>query len=400
MRVEDELLGRALVEGRVSLRGVLERDGRGLHVLRDAHLVVEDRLHEPAVVLHDGALPGHERVGLREAQAEPHGQGALLRRLVDRAGVTRDVEAGDAQPATRSGDLHERVEDGGRGLGGRVRTVTAGLEAHGVDAAVDLGHAQDLLDLLGRVALRHVDGLAAEAAGLRQPVLIQVAHDYDRSAQELGGGRCGKAHRSGTGDVHRRPHGHASAHRTVEAGGEDVGEHREVEDLLHRLIPVRELQDVPVRVGHQHVLRLAAHPAAHVDVAVRGAGAVRVHVQADAGLSLLAVAAAAAGDVERNGDDIAHLHELDVAAHLDHLAGDLVSQHQSFRCGRAAPDHVLVGTADVRGDRLEDDAVVHLPAHVGRVHAWPVLEFELRVRGVDDLDPAGSCVADCTVAHR
>ena len=55
--------------------------------------------------------------------------------------------------------------------------VAAGLEADGVDAAVDLGHAEDLLDLVLRVALGDVDRLAAEDARLLEPLRVQVADD-------------------------------------------------------------------------------------------------------------------------------------------------------------------------------------------------------------------------------
>ena len=48
--------------------------------------------------------------------------------------------------------------------------VAAGLEADRVDTAVDLGYAEDLVDLLRRVALREVDGLASEAGRLLQPM--------------------------------------------------------------------------------------------------------------------------------------------------------------------------------------------------------------------------------------
>jgi hypothetical protein len=40
------------------------------------------------------------------------------------------------------------------------------------------------------------------------------------------------------------------------------------------------------------------------------------------------------------------------------LAGDLVSQNHTGRGRRAAPNHVLVGAADVRCDHLEYDAVI------------------------------------------
>src|SRR5699024_669528 len=123
-------------------------------------------------------------------------------------------------------------------------------------------------------------------------------------------------------DVYRGTAGHPGTHRPVESRREDVGQHREVEDLLHGLVAVGEPQHVPVGVGDQDILGLPTDPPAHVDIAVGGARAVRVHVQADARLPLLAIAAASARDVEGHGDDVPDLHELDVAADLDDLAGD------------------------------------------------------------------------------
>src|SRR5206468_10688385 len=105
----------------------------------------------------------------------------------------------------------------------------------------------------------------------------------------------------------------------VEPGREDVRQHGQVEDLLHRLVLVGELEQVPVGVRHEHVLGLAADPAAHVDVAVRRARAVRVDVQADAGVARLAHAAPAAGDVEGNGYEVAVLDELHAGTGLDDL---------------------------------------------------------------------------------
>ena len=73
-------------------------------------------------------------------------------------------------------------------------------------------------------------------------------------------------------------------------------------------------------------------------------------------------------------------------AALDHLAGDLVPEHQVGGGRRATADHVLVRAADVRGNRLEDDPVVDLPADVRGVDAGSVLELEGGVVDVDDLD--------------
>src|SRR5690606_22946742 len=184
----------------------------------------------------------------------------------------------------------------------------------------------------------------------------------------------------------------------VVPGGQDVRQHRQVEDLLHRLVAVGEDEAVPVRVRDQDVLRLPADPAAHVDVAVGAARPVGVDVETDLRAPRLAVPAATAGDVERDGDEVALLDELDVRPGLDDLTGDLVAQHEVGRRGGAAPDHVLVRAADVGGDGLEDDAVRHLPSDVRRVDARAVLQLEGGVVGLDDLDLARALVRNCSVA--
>ena len=214
-----------------------------------------------------------------------------------------------------------------------------------------------------------------------------------RKADAAAASPTGPAPATYTVEPVRDPGGHAA----VVAGREDVGQHGQVEDLLHRLVLVREAQQVPVRVRHHHVLRLAADPAAHVDVAVRGTGPVRVDVEADPGLALLAVAAPPAGDVERHRAEVADLDELDVRSDLDHLAGDLVPEHQPGRRGGAAADHVLVAAADVGRDVLQDRGVRQLAADVRRVDPGTVLQLQRRVVGVLDLHLSRSHVGDCLV---
>ncbi len=138
---------------------------------------------------------------------------------------------------------------------------------------------------------------------------------------------------------------------------------------------VGELDQVEIGVRNQNVFRLAADPSAHVHIAVSGARTRRIHGQADSGLAFAAIAAAPARDVERHGNEVADVQELDVAALLDHLARDLVSQHQSRRRGGSAAHHVLIAATDIGGDDLQDDAVIDLLA--GRV---------LQFREVDGLD--------------
>jgi hypothetical protein len=74
---------------------------------------------------------------------------------------------------------------------------------------------------------------------------------------------------------------------------------------------------------------------------------------------------------------------------LHDLAGDLVAERLPGRGGGAPAHHVLVGTADVGRDRAQDDPVVGLAAHPGRLRD---LGGDLQ-RGyvvVLDLDDAGS----------
>src|SRR5215218_6974415 len=388
--VDDVLAGRALVEVLVALGGLVERDHGRIHVLGDLHLVVQDGHHQLAVVLHHRALTGLERVRLGPAEPDPDRQRPDLGRLVDRARVAGDVQPGDAEPPGRPGDVHDGVEHGRRGLAlGALLAVAAGLEADAVDGRVDLaGAAQDLLqgtaDIVG---LRQVDGLAAEAGRLGQPVGVQVADDDHGRAQQMRRGGTGQPDRAGPGDIDRRAGGHPGRHRAVVAGREDFRQHGQVLDLGHGLVAVGELEQVPVGVGDGHVLGLAAQPAAHVDIAVGGPGPCRVDVLTHAGVALLAVTAAPTGDVERHADQVTLLDELDVPADLGHLAGDLVAQGLALGGGGPPPDHVLVGAADVGGDDLEDDAVLQLTVvllgelQLGEVE---VLDLDLTGSGVDD----------------
>jgi len=61
---------------------------------------------------------------------------------------------------------------------------------------------------------------------------------------------------------------------------------------------------------------------------------------------------------ERDRHEIADLEIFDVMAFLDHLAGDLVSEHHAGGRRRAASDHMLVGAADIGRYDLENDGVV------------------------------------------
>src|SRR5579859_1846235 len=144
----------------------------------------------------------------------------------------------------------------------------------------------------------------------------------------------------------------------MEAGGHDVGEQRQVLDFRHGAGFVGQAEQVEIGVRHHDVLGLSAHPAAHVNVSISSPGPGRVDVQTDARLALFAIAAAPTGDVERNRNQVTDFDELHVAAGLDHFAGNLVPQNQTFRGGSATAHHVLVAAANVCANDLENDAVL------------------------------------------
>ncbi len=177
----------------------------------------------------------------------------------------------------------------------------------------------------------------------------------------------------------------------MKARRQDVGEHGQVADLGHRPRLVGELQQVEVGVGRHDVFRLPPDPAAHVDIAIGAAGPTFVDGQADAGVAMLAGAASAAGHVERNRNQVADGQHLDVGPLLDHLSSNLMAKHHAGRRRRPAAHHMLVGTADIGRDDLENNAVINFPA---------VWILKPGVRNILHLNLAGSEIHYTTiVAH-
>ena len=78
-------------------------------------------------------------------------------------------------------------------------------------------------------------------------------------------------------------------------------------------------------IRNHHIFGLPAYPSTHIDIAVSGSRARGVHIQTDSCCTLLTVATAAAGDVERDGNDIAHLDVFHIAAGFDDFAGNFVA---------------------------------------------------------------------------
>ena len=60
MRIKDKLFNSALVEFLVALGSLFQGNDAGVDRPGDLHLVVQDRIHQLAVVVHDRALTGKE----------------------------------------------------------------------------------------------------------------------------------------------------------------------------------------------------------------------------------------------------------------------------------------------------------------------------------------------------
>src|SRR5260370_26026520 len=115
----------------------------------------------------------------------------------------------------------------------------------------------------------------------------------------------------------------------MKASRQNVGEHRQVENLGEGLIFVWEFQQVKVGIGHHHKLGLPSDPTTHIHVTVSSPGPIAVHVQADSRFSFASGAAASTRDVEGNRNNVNDLEIFDVLTGLDHFNGDLLTDDPS-----------------------------------------------------------------------
>ena len=173
-----------------------------------------------------------------------------------------------------------------------------------------------------------------------------VADDDAGRPQQARSRGAATAHGAGPRDVDSGPGLGASLHEAVEGSREDVREKRQIADLLHGLVTVRELQQLEVRIGNKKILGLSAVPAAQVEAVGSGIG-VRVAGLADLGTTVAAVTAAAASHVEGNRDQVAFLQKLDVRADFHDFPGHLMPHDHAFRGGEGPAVDVEVTAADV-----------------------------------------------------
>jgi hypothetical protein len=91
-------------------------------------------------------------------------------------------------------------------------------------------------------------------------------------------------------------------------------------------------------------------------------GATGIDRQAHAGIRLPTGATSPANDVKGHRDEIAQCDHLDIRALFYHFARDLVPEHHSSRGSCAAANHVLIGSADIGRNHLQDHAMLDLAA--------------------------------------
>src|SRR5260370_41382417 len=124
---------------------------------------MENRMHQLAVVLKNRCLTRVERVAFSPAESKANGQRPGLCRLVDAAGIIRNIKTWDPNCSSSSGESHQRVQDRGRGLFFRLHAMAVSFKTDAIDCAIDLGSAEDLFDLICYGSLkRDVNGFATE----------------------------------------------------------------------------------------------------------------------------------------------------------------------------------------------------------------------------------------------
>jgi hypothetical protein len=231
----------------------------------------------------------------------------------------------------------------------------------------------DLRDQFAQIiSLGQIDRGEANLFRMLQPLCVHVTDHHQCCPQDPRRCCCSHPYGACSRDVYDRTDTNACHDRTMKSGREDIRQHGQILDLRHCLVFIRELDQIEIGVRDQHVLRLSTDPPSHIDIPIRPARATRIDVQAYASLLLTTGTATSARDI----DEVADFEVLNVFASLDNFAGDFVTENHSCRRGGPASYHMLIRTADVGRDNLENDAV--LDVFPGRIlHCWKINRLDL-----------------------
>src|SRR5271156_3909261 len=159
---------------------------------------------------------------------------------------------------------------------------------------------------------------------------------------------------------------------------------------------VRKLDQIEVGIRNQDILGLPSDPTTHINISVGPTGTTGVHIQANACLLLSTGAASPASNVERNCDQVTDFQILNVITGFDDFARDLVTKDHPRWSGGTTPYHVLVRTAYVGRDHLQNDTVLNVFPR-GVLHRRKVngLNFDFILSEINDSTVLRHCFSPC-----
>ena len=186
MGIEHVFLRRAFVEILVTLRRIVKRDHFHVDGFGNLHLVLQNRLHQLAVVPHHRALAGGESVRLRPTQSDSNAKVASFRAWIDAPGSSVTYRPGMPMRTAGPCHFHQGVQHRGGLLHTALVSMAARLKADAINSRSPPPARPESARFFRRMAsLRQIDGFATEALRLLQPLRNHVADDHNSRAQQL-----------------------------------------------------------------------------------------------------------------------------------------------------------------------------------------------------------------------
>src|SRR5689334_10691286 len=148
MRIKDKLFSSALVELLIALRRLLQGNYDGIDCSGNLYLIVQDRIHQLAVVTHDRALTSNEREGLGPAQTDMDVELANPGFFIDPTWVGGHIQARDPYLPANTSNIYGVVQCSGRSLSSK-RTMAVCLKSDTIDSCVHHRLTEDLGNHIG-----------------------------------------------------------------------------------------------------------------------------------------------------------------------------------------------------------------------------------------------------------
>jgi hypothetical protein len=116
-------------------------------------------------------------------------------------------------------------------------------------------------------------------------------------------------------------------------------------------------------------------------------------------VALFAHATTTTGNVKRNRANIANTDELHIAPDFYDFPGYLMTKHETPRRCRPASNHVLIGTADIRGYDFEDDPMRAFSPDIPGMDTRAVAQFELGKVDTENVNAAGLLISHSSITR-